>query len=77
MPHSRTSAENQPAKPRDARSFALVLIARFGERAISYALHQSLKASARGDGRNAARWRWIAEITRSVLRSEPGDAAER
>lgn len=75
MQHGRPSAEHQPAKPRDARSFALVLISRFGERAISYAVHQSLKASSRGDARNAARWRWMAEITRNVLHSDPGDAA--
>jgi hypothetical protein len=76
MEHGGTHAESHPAKPRDARSFALVLIGRFGERAMSYATHQSLKAGARGDARNAARWRWIAEITRNVLRSDPGESAE-
>jgi hypothetical protein len=75
MQQGRSSAESHPAKPRDARSFALVLIGRFGERAISYATHQSLKAGARGDARNEARWRWIAEVTRTLLRSEPGDGA--
>jgi hypothetical protein len=57
-------------KPRDARSFACQLIDRLGERAGSYAVYQALKASARGDWREAARWRWIAEITNETLRSD-------
>lgn len=56
--------------PRDARSLAQLLINRFGARAESYAVHQALKALAQGDQRNAARWRWIAEVTRDALRAD-------
>jgi hypothetical protein len=70
MSTTEAFAQNRQAAPRDARSFALLLIDHFGERAVSYALHQALKADARGDARNAARWRWAAEVTRDVLRSE-------
>ena len=62
--------DNQQATPRDPRSLALLLIDHFGERAVSYAVHQSLKASVRGEPKKAAGWRWIAEITRDVLRSD-------
>jgi hypothetical protein len=64
----KTPAEppaEQALPPRDPRSLALLLIDRFGERAGSYATHQALKALSRGNEREAARWRWIAEITRS------------
>jgi hypothetical protein len=67
---SKASAENRQTAAWDARSFALTLIDHFGERAVSYAAHQSLKANSRGDTRNAARWRWVAEVTRDVLRSD-------
>lgn len=69
MVRSDSVARNNQAQ--DARSFALLLIGQFGERAISYAAHQALKARARGDVRNAGRWRWMAEVTRLVLRSDP------
>jgi hypothetical protein len=68
MTHSIPHAEDRILAPQDARSLAHLLIDRFGERAASYAVHQSLKAHARGDPAEAARWRWIAEITREALR---------
>ena len=61
---------SQRALPTDARTFALLLIDHFGERAVSYALHQSLKATSRGDRSNATRWRWMAEVTQFVLHSD-------
>lgn len=76
-PTSRTLSDVQnlpdsPTKPpRDARSLARLLIERFSERAESYAVHQALKALARNDRREAARWRWIAEVTRETLRIDP------
>jgi hypothetical protein len=63
----------RPATPRDARDFAKNLIAHWGERAPTYAMHQALKARRRGDLRNAERWLWIAGATREILRSEPSD----
>jgi hypothetical protein len=68
MTHSIPGAENSVQEPQDPRSLAHLLIDRFGERATSYAIHQSLKAHSRGDPREAARWRWIAEITGEALR---------
>ena len=68
---SDTVARNNEATAQDARSFALMLISQFGERASAYAAYQALKARARGDARNAGRWRWMAEVTRLVLRSDP------
>ncbi|HZB93409.1 MAG TPA: hypothetical protein VE397_18320 [Stellaceae bacterium] len=56
---------------------ACLLIDRFGERAASYALHQALKAQARGNPREAARWRWIAEITDEQLRCDIDEALGR
>jgi hypothetical protein len=60
--------------PRDARGLACLLIDRFGERAGCYAMHQAVKALSRGDKREAARWRWIAEVTRDTLRFDLDDA---
>ena len=68
---SHTPPSSQP--PRDPHSFARMLIARLGERATSYAMHQALKARQSDDLRNADRWLWIAGATREILRSEPGD----
>jgi hypothetical protein len=59
-----------PQSPRDANSLARLLIDRFGERAVSYATHQALKAAAGGDPVNAARWRRIAEVTRDALQAD-------
>jgi hypothetical protein len=64
------SAGKSHKPPRDARSFALLLIDRFGERAVSFATYQSLKAISSGDTQNASRWRWMAEVTREVLRTD-------
>lgn len=74
-PNAREKSRGQP--PQDARSLARLLIDRFGERAASYAVHQSLKALSRGDQREAARWRWVAEITRETLRFDLDDAFDR
>ena len=68
IPQPTPRVEERVNAPQDARSLAHLLIDRFGERAVSYAVHQSLKAGARGDPAEAARWRWIAEITRDALR---------
>jgi hypothetical protein len=68
MTHPNAPVKNRIQAPLDARSLARLLIDRFGERAASYAVHQALKAHSRGDPAEAARWRWIAEITREALR---------
>jgi hypothetical protein len=73
MSHSPKSEKTlQP--PQNARSLACLLIERFGERAGAYAMHQSLKALARGDQREAARWRWISEVTHETLRFDVDEA---
>jgi hypothetical protein len=77
MSQSSAQPTNQPQPPRDAQAFARLLIDRFGERAASHATHQSLKAQSRGDPREAARWRWIAEFTREMLRTDFGGASGR
>lgn len=75
---SSEPAQRAPAQPpRDPRTFAKNLIARWGERATAYAMHQALKARQRGDPRNAERWLWIAGATREILRSEPNDFDDR
>ncbi len=74
MLRTEAPAGDRPTPPRDARSLALLLINRFGERAVSYTAHQSLKAKARGDVLNAVRWRRIGEVTRILLRSDVDSA---
>jgi hypothetical protein len=69
-------AKDQQARPKDARGLALLLIDRFGERAVSYAAHQSLKARSQGDARNAARWRSIADLALRLLRSDLDETAD-
>lgn len=69
--------DDKPQIPQDARALAYLLIDRFGERAASYAVHQALKAQARGNPREAARWRWIAEITDETLRCDLDEALGR
>lgn len=71
MINSPLPQEDQLQQPRDARSLARMLINHFNEGAECYAVHQALKALARNDIREAARWRWIAEITRETLRGYP------
>ncbi|HXZ00178.1 MAG TPA: hypothetical protein VEI03_09270 [Stellaceae bacterium] len=77
MSQSNARQKSRFRPPQDARSLARLLIDRFGERAASYAVHQSLKALSRGDQREAARWRWIAEVTRDTLRFDLDDAFDR
>jgi hypothetical protein len=77
MSQSNAKEKSRAQPPRDARSLARLLIDRFGERAASYAVHQSLKALSRGDQREAARWRWVAEITRDTLRFDLDDSFDR
>jgi hypothetical protein len=73
MSHTPKS-EKTPQPPQNPRALACLLIERFGERAGAYAMHQSLKALARGDLREAARWRWISEITHETLRFDVDEA---
>ena len=56
---------------REILELAELLIARHGERATSYATHQSLKAGHRGDLRTMVAWRWIADATEHVWKVEP------
>lgn len=72
LPQPQSQPQSPP--PRDPQSFARMLIARLGERATSYAMHQALKARQHDDQRNVDRWLWIAGATREILRSEPNEA---
>ena len=56
---------------REIHELAELLIARHGERAASYATHQSLKAAQRGDQRTMQAWRWIADTAEQVWKVEP------
>jgi len=70
MTHSTAPVNSEAQASAEFRAFALALVSRFGERAVSYATHQSLKAISSGDSLNASRWRRMAEVTREILRSE-------
>jgi hypothetical protein len=56
---------------RDVRALAEILIGRYGERAMSYASHQALKAQHRGETRVTEAWRWIGAAVVQVLRTDP------
>ncbi len=56
---------------REIYELAELLIARHGERAASYATHQSLKARHRGERRMMEAWRWIASTAEYVWKVEP------
>lgn len=56
---------------RDVRALAEILIGRYGERAVSYASYQALKAQHRGEAKTTEAWRWIGEAVSQVLRAEP------
>jgi len=60
---------------RDVRALAEILIGRYGERAISYASYQALKAKHRGEDRTTEAWRWIGAAVTEVLRTEPEEPA--
>jgi hypothetical protein len=55
----------------EIHELAELLIARRGERATSYATHQSLKASHRGEQRMSEAWRSIADVAERVWKVEP------
>jgi len=55
----------------EVRNIADLLIARYGERAISYASHQALVARKAGATRRMEAWRQIAGAALQVLRAEP------
>jgi hypothetical protein len=57
----------------EVRSIASLLISRYGERAVSVATHQALKARDCGEPRRMEAWRWIAGAVHQVLRSDPRD----
>ena len=61
---------------REVRNLAELLIARHGESATSFAVHQSLKAAQRGDQRRMEAWRWIADAAEQVWRLEPAAVEE-
>lgn len=56
---------------RDVRALAEILIGRYGERAVSYASYQALKAQYRGEAKTTEAWRWIGAAVGQVLRAEP------
>jgi hypothetical protein len=53
-------------RDREIHDLAELLIARYGERAASFATHQSLKAGHRGEQRMMEAWRSIADVTERV-----------
>jgi hypothetical protein len=57
----------------DARELAKLLISRYGEQAVAYASHQSLKARSQGEPRLMEAWRWVAGAAAELLRSEPDE----
>ncbi|HXZ01055.1 MAG TPA: hypothetical protein VEI03_13725 [Stellaceae bacterium] len=56
---------------REIYELAEMLIARHGERAASYATHQSLKARHRGEHGMMEAWRSIATTAEHVWKIEP------
>jgi hypothetical protein len=50
---------------------AQLLIERYGERAISYAQLQALRANAHGDTLLGETWRLVSVVCRQILLSEP------
>jgi hypothetical protein len=58
-------------RDREIHDLAELLIARYGERAASFATHQSLKAGHRGEQRMMEAWRSIADVTERVWKVEP------
>ncbi len=55
----------------EIEELASLLILRFGERAVSYASHQALKARHSGEMRRMEAWRRIADAAAQVWRTEP------
>jgi hypothetical protein len=49
---------------------AELLIARHGERAMFYVIHQSLEAGDRGDRRTMEAWCWIADAAEKVWKAK-------
>jgi hypothetical protein len=56
---------------REIHELAELLIERHGERATTFATHQSLKAGHRGEQRLSEAWRWIADAAEQVWKVEP------
>ena len=56
---------------RDVRALAEILIGRYGERAVSYAALQALRAKSRDEPRVMEAWRWIGTAVVEVLRTDP------
>ncbi len=63
----------KPKQYSDVQDIAKALIARYGERAVTFASHQALRARERGDHRTMAAWRWIGGAVAEILRSEPDE----
>jgi len=56
---------------REVKEVAALLIARFGERATSYARYQSLKAARDDQRRTMEAWRRVADAADQVWKIEP------
>jgi hypothetical protein len=50
---------------------AILLVARYGERAASHAKHESLKAARRHEPGQMEAWRWIADAVEQIWKTEP------
>lgn len=62
---------NSTKYDREIYELAELLIARRGQRAASYATHESLKAHHRGEQRMTEAWRSIANTVEKVWKTEP------
>jgi hypothetical protein len=60
-----------PKHDHEIHELAELLIARRGERATTFARHQSLKAGHRGEQRMMEAWRSIADVAERVWKVEP------
>lgn len=53
------------------QELAILLVARYGERAASHAKHESLKAAHRDEPAQMEAWRWIADAVEQIWKTEP------
>jgi len=53
------------------QELAILLVARYGERAASHAKHESLKAARRDELGQMEAWRWIADAVEQIWKTEP------
>jgi hypothetical protein len=55
----------------EVQELATMLIARYGERAVSYASYQALRARYSGEQRKMEAWGWISDAVTELWRAGP------